>query len=303
MKKYKDIVGDGGSNILAQVGEQIERLKARLDKIHHSMVIMSGKGGVGKSSITANLAVALGLKGYSIGVLDADINGPSLAKMMGVRGQKLSMTSQGVQPAVGPINIRVMSMDLLLPTDETPVMWKAPTQQEAFVWRGTMEVTALREFLADTNWGHLDFLLLDLPPGADRLPNIVELIPNLGGILIVTIPSEVSQLVVKKSITLAKDLLNTPIVGLVENMAGYVCLQCGVLGELFRSDNSSTSFKQTGEDLAQALGIPFLGKIPFDPRISAAMDSGTPFLPEYQNSLAGQVFIEMGNKVKEFFKK
>ncbi|MCI0526548.1 MAG: Mrp/NBP35 family ATP-binding protein, partial [Nitrospira sp.] len=229
MKKYKDIVGDGGSNILGQVGEQMERLKARMAKIRHKVAVMSGKGGVGKSSITANLAVGLASKGYTVGVLDADVNGPSLAKMMGVRGQKLKITGEGIQPAISPGNIRAMSMDLLLPTDETPVIWDAPTQQEAFVWRGTMEVTALREFLADTNWDHLDFLLLDLPPGTDRLPNLVELLPDLGGTLVVTIPSEVSQLIVKKSITLAKDLLKTPVIGLVENMAGYVCLRCGAL--------------------------------------------------------------------------
>lgn len=297
MKKYKDIVGDGGSNILGQVGEQMERLKARMAKIRHKVAVMSGKGGVGKSSITANLAVGLASKGYTVGVLDADVNGPSLAKMMGVRGQKLKITGEGIQPAISPGNIRAMSMDLLLPTDETPVIWDAPTQQEAFVWRGTMEVTALREFLADTNWDHLDFLLLDLPPGTDRLPNLVELLPDLGGTLVVTIPSEVSQLIVKKSITLAKDLLKTPVIGLVENMAGYVCLRCGALGELFPSHTG-----QGTEDLARTSGIPFLGKIPFDPRIATATDSGIPFLLEYQSSLAGQAFSQITRKVEEFFK-
>lgn len=286
---------------MGQVGEQIARLQARMGQIRHKVAIMSGKGGVGKSSLTANLAVMLALRGRSVGVLDADINGPSLAKMMGVRGQRPEMTGEGVRPATGPLHIRVMSMDLFLPADETPVMWQAPTQQEAFVWRGTMEVTALREFLADTNWGELDFLLLDLPPGTDRLPNIAEILPDLGGTLVVTIPSEVSQLVVKKSVTLAKTLLKTPIIGLVENMSGYVCLQCGALGDLFHSGNPSAGSGRSPEDLAQALGIPFLGKIPFDPRISTSMDAGAPFLLAHPGSLAGQAFTEVGKKVEGFF--
>lgn len=293
MKKYKDIVGDGGSNILGQVAQQMDRLKVRMDKIRHKVAVMSGKGGVGKSFLTANLAVLLSLQGHSVGVLDADINGPSLAKMMGVRGQRLKTTEEGVQPALGPLNIPIMSMDLFLPTDETPVIWDAPTQQDSFTWRGSMEVTALREFLSDTNWGSLDFLLLDLPPGTDRLPNIVELLPDLGGTLIVTIPSEVSQLIVKKSISVAKDILKTPVIGLVENMAGYACPHCGTLGELFPSGDV--------KELTQSLGIPFLGKIPFDPRISASADSGIPFLLQYPDSLTGQAFSEIGKKVKEFF--
>ena len=133
------------------------------------------------------------------------------------------MVSNGVKPALSPLGVKVMSMDLFLKDDETPVLWEAQTQKDAFTWRGTMEMSALREFLSDTEWGTLDYLLIDLPPGTDRLPNLVDLLPNLGGTVVVTIPSGVSQLVVKKSLTMAKKLLNAPVIGVVENMAAYVC--------------------------------------------------------------------------------
>ena len=235
MKTYKDLPADGGSNIVGQVTQQVNRLQKRLASVRHTVAIMSGKGGVGKSSVTANLASALGLRGHSVGVIDADINGPSIAKMMGVRGQRIDYGNDGVKPALSPLGVKVMSMDLFLKDDETPVLWESQTQKDAFTWRGTMEMSALREFLSDTEWGTLDYLLIDLPPGTDRLPNLVDLLPNLGGTVVVTIPSGVSQLVVKKSLTMAKKLLNAPVIGIVENMAAYVCADCGKTEDLFPS--------------------------------------------------------------------
>jgi ATP-binding protein involved in chromosome partitioning len=203
VKKYKDIVGDGGSNIVAQVEEQQVRLKGRLSRVRHIVAVVSGKGGVGKSSVAVNLAAAFASDGYAVGLLDADLNGPSIAKMLGVRDQALTVTEGGVEPAVSAQGIRVMSMDLLLPSDATPLTWDAPTQAESHTWRGSMEANALREFLADTAWGPLDLLLVDLPPGTDRVATVAGIIPALSGIVVVTIPSEVSHLVVKKSITVA----------------------------------------------------------------------------------------------------
>ena len=139
----------------------------------------------------------------------------------------------GVKPAVTALGTKLISMDLLLAEDDAPVLWNAHSQKDAFTWRSTMEVGALREFIADTEWGELDYLLLDLPPGTDRLPNVAELIPNLGGVVVVTIPSEVSQLIVKKSVTMARDILKVPIIGVVENMAFYVCQHCGEEEPLF----------------------------------------------------------------------
>ena len=293
MKTYKDLPADGGSNIVGQVTQQVNRLQQRLASVRHTVAIMSGKGGVGKSSVTANLASALGLRGHSVGVIDADINGPSLAKMMGVRGQRVDYGADGVKPALSPLGIKVMSMDLFLKDDETPVLWEAQTQKDAFTWRSTMEMSALREFLSDTEWGTLDYLLIHLPPGTDRLPNLVDLLPNLGGTVVVTIPSGVSQLVVKKSLTMAKKLLNAPVIGVVENMAAYVCADCGKTEDLFPSGHT--------EEMARQFDVSLLGKIPFDPRISIASDEGSVFVDQHRDTPAGRTLIALAEKIKAFF--
>ena len=293
MKSYNELPNDAGSNIIGQVTAQVNRLQKRLASVKHTVAIMSGKGGVGKSSLTANLATALTLRGNTVGVVDADINGPTLAKMMGVRNATLEYTPTGVKPAITALGTKLISMDLLLAEDDAPVIWNAHTQKDAFTWRSTMEVGALREFIADTKWGNLDYLLLDLPPGTDRLPNVAELIPNLGGVVVVTIPSEVSQLVVKKSVTMAKDILNVPIIGIVENMAFYVCPHCGEEGPLF----------STEKPLDSAFQQPTLGSIPFDPKLARASDNGTPYLDEYPNAPASKALIDVAEKIQNFFKK
>lgn len=257
-KRYRDIAGDGGSNIAAQVGEQHARLRARLADVRAVVAVVSGKGGVGKSSLTANLAASWALGGRRVGVLDADLNGPAMATMLGVRGRRLVVGADGVTPPEGALGIRVMSMDLLLPSDDAPLVWEAPTQAEAHTWRGAMEANALREFLADTAWGALDVLLLDLPPGTDRLATVAGLLPVLSGTIVVTIPSDVSHLVVRKSITVAVRA-KAPVLGLVENMSG-----------LFPGPS--------GAELARAAGIAFLGAVPFDPALAAAADLGEPLV-------------------------
>jgi ATP-binding protein involved in chromosome partitioning len=293
MKTYKDLPADGGSNIVGQVTQQVNRLQSRLASVYHTVAIMSGKGGVGKSSVAANLASALRLRGHSVGVVDADINGPSIAKMMGVRGAQIDYGVDGVKPAICPLGVKVMSMDLFLKDDETPVLWESQTQKDAFTWRGTMEMSALREFLSDTEWGTLDYLLIDLPPGTDRLPNLVDLLPNLGGTVVVTIPSGVSQLVVKKSLTMAKKLLNAPVIGIVENMAAYVCTDCGKTEDLFPSGHT--------EEMARQFDVSLLGKIPFDPRISIAADEGSAFVDLYRDTPAGRMLIALAEKIEVFF--
>jgi ATP-binding protein involved in chromosome partitioning len=258
VKKYRDISGDGGSNIVGQVEAQQRRLGARLAEVKAIVAVVSGKGGVGKSSITANLAAAFALAGERVGVLDADLNGPSMATMLGVRGRTLAVGAAGVEPPAGALGIRVMSMDLLLADDATPLAWDAPSQAEAHTWRGTMEANALREFLADTAWGPLDLLLLDLPPGTDRLATVTGLVPGLSGTVIVTIPSDVSHLIVRKSITVARSA-PAPVLGVIENMAG-----------LFPGPGA--------EALARESGVPFLGRVPFDPGLAAAADRGEPYV-------------------------
>jgi len=258
VKRYKDIVGDSGSNIAGQVEAQQAKLRARLASVRHVVAILSGKGGVGKSAITANLASAFALNGWKVGVLDADLNGPTMAKMLGVRGEKLVVSPEGVEPPATALGVKVMSMDLLLPSDAAPLAWDAPTQAEAHTWRGAMEAQALREFLADTRWGELDALLLDLPPGTDRLATVASLVPALAGGVVVTIPPEVSHLVVRKAITAAGQA-KVPLLGLVENMAG-----------LFPGADAAA--------LAREAGIPFLGTVPFDAALAGACDRGEPFV-------------------------
>jgi ATP-binding protein involved in chromosome partitioning len=287
-KTYKDIVGDGGSNILAQVEAQLETVKRRLAAVRHKVAVASGKGGVGKSTVTATLASCLASWGVKVGVLDADIHGPAMAKMLGVRGQGLKVSPDGVEPVIGPWDIRLMSIDLLLPGDATPVAWKGP-QGHAFVWQGTMEASTLREFLGDVRWGALDLLLVDLPPGPEALPTLFQLVPDLSGAVIVTTPSQVSQLVVGRFIASAREL-GVPIVGLLENMAGYVCPTCGQVGELFHGGDA--------DSLAREWGIPHLGKIPFDPRLSGATDRGEPFLSRFSDSPAARAFTAVAENLR-----
>ncbi len=288
-KRYRDITGDGGSNVAGQVSAQAERLKARMAGVRHAIAVMSGKGGVGKSAITANLAAYFAREGWRVGVVDADINGPSIAKMLGVRGHSLSLDAGGVFPALGPLDIRVISMDLFLKEDQTPVVWDGP-QAETFVWRGTMEMHTLREFLADVHWGELDILLIDLPPGTDRLATLNDLLPDLHGSVVVTIPSAVSQLIVSKSITMARDLLRTPVIGLVENMTAYVCPTCGTTHPLFAPTPQAETLT----------GVPLLGRVPFDPRMALAGDKGVPFILEDAASPAAQALAQVGEGVLNF---
>ena len=279
MKRYRDIAGDGGSNIVGQVETQQARLGARLRDVAAIVAIVSGKGGVGKSSITANLAGAFALAGARVGVLDADLNGPSMATMLGVRGRTLVVGADGVEPPAGALGIRVMSMDLLLAEDTTPLTWDAPTQAEAHTWRGTMEANALREFLTDTAWGTLDVLLIDLPPGTDRLATIVGLVPALAGTVLVTIPSDVSRLVVGRSITVAR-AAPAPVLGLIENMSGV--------------------FPGAGaEALARESGIPFLGQVPFDPDLAAAADRGEPYVAAAPGTPAARALLAIASGLSE----
>lgn len=289
MKRYSDISGDGGSNIVSQVTELMDRLKSRMEGIRHKVAVVSGKGGVGKSAVTVNLATLFAMRGYRAGIVDADLNGPSIAKMMGVRGRRLVTSENGILPATGHCGIKVMSMDLLLPFDETPLEWNGPSSTH--VWAGTAEIGAIREFLSDISWGELDILFIDLPPGPNRFNDIVSLIPDLGGAIVVTIPSEVSELSVMKSITMIKDL-KIPVIGLIENMGSYICKSCGTEEPLF-PDGSV-------REMAAYLNTPYLGRIPFDPLISIALDKGASFLAENKDSPATRALMQIGDRITKF---
>lgn len=288
MKTYDDLVGDGGSNIIGQVEALGEKLRSRLDRIKHKVALMSGKGGVGKSSLTANMAACLVDRGHTVGILDADLNGPSICHLLSVpNSQKLIIDDRGVQPGNGSHGIKLMSMDMLLSSPDSPVMWTEEADATA-VWVSTMESTALRELVADTDWGDLDFLLIDMPPGSDRIDNIRGLIPELAGVVEITIPSLLSQHIVAKSIT-KNNKMKVPILGLIENMAGYTCPHCEKEGPLFEGEDV--------EKLAKQKGIPYLGKIPFDTRIGRKTDSGSLFYMENKDSVTGKAISSVVDKI------
>jgi len=265
--------------------DENKKLKFKMAKIKHKIAIISGKGGVGKSTVTANLAMAIATHGYanSVGVLDADITGPCIPKILGIRDQKLQVGPPGIFPATGPLGMKVISMDFLLPSDETPV-----------IWRGPLKMRAIQQFLSDIVWGELDFLFIDLPPGTGDEPlSVMQLLPDMDGVVIVTIPSEVSQIVVKKAVTFAKQM-SVPVIGIVENMSGFTCPKCGEHIDIFNAGG--------GKKIAEDLKIPFLGRIPIDPEICRDSDKGSPFIIEHPDSLASKAFMEIVKKVEEFLK-
>jgi ATP-binding protein involved in chromosome partitioning len=270
MKSYKDLVGVAGSSIETQLHEHASRLQRRMAGIRHTVAILSGKGGVGKSTLTSNLAAALALDGARVAVLDADLNGPALAKMLGVRGATLRMGPSGVIPPEGPLGIKVLSMDHLLSREQVPLQWKTVTRDGDFVWRASAEAAALREFLSDTAWGAMDFLLIDLPPGTDKVSLLAGLLPEIAAAIAVTIPTEVSQRTVRRSIVMAADLWGAASVGLIENMAASRCVRCGHEEPLFDGPDAAV--------MASALGVRLLGRVPFDPRLAAAADRGVPYV-------------------------
>jgi len=253
-------------------------IEERLKGVKHKIAIMSGKGGVGKSFVTANLAFALAYRGKKVIILDADFYGPSIPKMTGTEGQRVYATPEGLVPVTGPLGVKIVSVDFMLPDDETPV-----------VWRGPMLTNAMLELLENTIWGEADYMLIDLPPGTGDAPlTVAQMIPNLTGAIIVTIPSEVSQKVVMKSINFAKKL-NLPIIGLIENMSGFTCPCDGKTYPIFGSGG--------GKKIAEKAGIDFLGSIPLDPRISECNDKGIPFFVEYPDSPAAKAFLKIADKV------
>ncbi len=265
--------------------EGAQRVKLKMAKIKHKIAVISGKGGVGKSTVTVNLAMAFATHGYvnSVGILDADITGPCIPKILGIHGQRLQSGPPGIFPVTGHLGMKVVSMDFLLPTEESPV-----------IWRGPLKMKAIQQFLSDIVWGELDFLFIDLPPGTGDEPlSVMQLLPEMDGVVIVTIPSEVSQIVVKKAVTFAKQL-NIPIIGVLENMSGFVCPKCGEKVDIFKAGG--------GEKIAEDLAVPYLGKIPIDPEICRDSDRGSPFIIEHSNSPASKAFMEIVKKVEEFLK-
>ncbi|MEX5212873.1 MAG: Mrp/NBP35 family ATP-binding protein [Nitrospiraceae bacterium] len=273
-KNLKDILTKlqyrDDAKVVEQITAQMRQVQGRMAGIKHKLVVMSGKGGVGKSMTTVNLALALARMGYKVGLLDVDLNGPCVPRMLGMHGQRLTLTPEGALPPIGPLNIKVASMDFFLDAT-SPVRWKGPMDLSP-VWLGLMEMNVIREFLGDVIWGELDYLLTDLPPGAaaDKPPVIAGFIPDLAGAVVITTPSEVASDVVQKSITYARDM-GINVLGVVENMSQYRCPSCGAEHELFEGNT---------EAMCDALDVPLLGRIPFDRTLAKTFDKGMPLLDE-----------------------
>jgi ATP-binding protein involved in chromosome partitioning len=260
MKSYADIPGDGGSGVVAQVVEHQQAMAAALAGVDQIVAIASGKGGVGKSTVTMALAQALVAQGRRVAVLDADLNGPCQAAMAGLEGRPWVPGEKGLEVPRRSDGLGVVSLGSLLPAGEA-LRFGTVSHGDEQVWRGTREMTFLGQVLAGVAWGKLDFLLVDLPPGAERTAQLAGLLGARAAFVLVTIPSAVARRVVARSIDA---LAGSPgrLIGYVENMAGYACGGCGEVRPLF----------PPGEPLP----LPCLGSIPFDPELAALCDAGWP---------------------------
>ncbi len=257
--------------------------KIKMQDVKHKLVVMSGKGGVGKSTVAANLAVSLAEGAdFQVGVMDADLHGPNIPKILGVEDQILAGDKERIKPGhVG--NVKIMSIAFALPDRDAPV-----------VWRGPLKMKAIRQFIEDVDWGALEYLVIDLPPGTGDEPlSIAQLIEGIDGAIIVTTPQDLALLDSRKAVNFARKL-EQPVIGIVENMSGFVCPNCGQKVDIFKTGG--------GEKAAEELGVPFLGRIPLDPRIVTTGDDGTPFVKEFKDSQASRAFAEIVEECKKFMK-
>ena len=262
MKSYKDIVGDGGSRVLEQVAGQRTRITAGLAGVRHLVAVGSGKGGVGKSTLTLHLAGALRARGRRVAILDADFNGPSQARMAGVQRAVFVPGADRVALPRTTSGIGVFSIGSLLPESQS-LEFESAARGETHTWRATREFAMFGEILGSFEWGELDLLMIDLPPGSDRTVQYADFLPK-ASFLLVTIPSEVSRGVVARSVAALSKGPNR-LLGYVENMSGYYCRECREIKPLFASTEAAD------------LGIPCLGTVPFDPDLARHCDLGIPF--------------------------
>lgn len=254
------------------------KLKKSLARIKHKIIVMSGKGGVGKSTVTVNIATALAMRGFEVGILDADIHGPNIPKMLHIEDGEVMSDEEGLLPVMVPPHMKVMSMAFLLQDPDTPV-----------VWRGPIKMGALRQFVADVRWGDLDFLIVDLPPGTGDEPlTIGQLLEDADGAIIVTTPQDVALLDSRKSVTFAQ-ALKLPVLGIVENMSGLICPHCHNKIDLFKVGG--------GERAANEMGVPFLGRVPLDPSVVLGGDDGTPIVLKDRDNVVTKAFNEMVDRL------
>jgi Mrp family chromosome partitioning ATPase len=259
--------------------EQKKVIKERMLDIKHKIAIISGKGGVGKTTTSVNLAMTLAKQGKEVGILDADIHGPNIPKMLGAEDKLPEVGAGKITPVTVPPRIKMMSMAFLLSSKDTPV-----------IWRGPMKMGAIRQFLADVEWGKLDYLIIDLPPGTGDEPlSIAELIPDMDGAIVVTTPQDVALLDSRKAVTFA-NTLKVPVIGIVENMSGFVCPKCGERIDIFKVDG--------GKNAALNMGVPFLGAVPLEANVVKSSDNGVPVVLDEESEVS-KAFEAITTKVEE----
>jgi Mrp family chromosome partitioning ATPase len=268
-----------------EIKMQQKAVDDRLANIKHKIMVISGKGGVGKTTVAVNLALTFAMHGIDVGLMDADIHGPNVPKMLGIEDMQPSANpdGNGIYPVMVPPRVKVMSIAFLLSSRDSPV-----------IWRGPMKMNAIRQFLSDVIWGNMDYLIVDLPPGTGDEPlSVAQLIPKMDGAIVVTTPQDISLLDSRKAVNFTRQL-KMPVIGIVENMSGFSCPYCGKEIDLFKIGG--------GERAAVEMGVPFLGRIPIDPKIVEDGDSGTPFVLE-RNSAAAEAFDGIVKNIKEFVNK
>ena len=246
-------------------------LQRRMRDIGRKLLVLSGKGGVGKSTVAANLAVALARAGKTVGLLDVDVHGPSIPKLMGLEGRRPTMDGAQLEPLRVTDKLKVMSIAFLL-----------GSRSDAVIWRGPLKYNVIRQFLKDVAWGRLDYLVIDSPPGTGDEPlSVAQLVGSPAGALIVTTPQDLSISDVRRCVSFC-NALSLPVTGIVENMSGFVCPKCGEKTDLFKTGG--------GQTLAEEMNVPFLGRIPIDPQVVDSGDSGTPFVQRFPDSGAAKAF-------------
>ncbi len=266
--------------------EKIEKedpILKRMEQIKHKIIVMSGKGGVGKTSIAVNLAYGLAMSGRKVGLLDTDFHGPNIAKMLGLEKSMLSGSPEGIEPVKVTPNLEAVSVAFMGGNPDQPI-----------VWRGPLKMAAVKQLIGDVNWGALDYLVIDSPPGTGDEPlSVCQLIPGLDGAIIVTTPQDMSVLDARKTVLFSKQL-NIPVIGIVENMSGFVCPHCGEETQIFKTGG--------GEKAAKDLHVPFLGRIPFEPELVELADRGEPFISGKKDSASLRAFRKIQGAVEEFVK-
>ena len=254
------------------------KLGESLSKIKHVIIVISGKGGVGKSTVSSNLAVSLAMKGLRTGLMDADIHGPNIPKMLGIEDAMMAVENDKLVPVDSVHGVKVMSMAFLLPERDAPV-----------AWRGPVKMGAIRQFIEDVEWGDLDYLVIDMPPGTgDEAISIIQLIPKADGMVVVTTPQDVSLLDSRKSVVFAANT-KIPVIGIIENMSGFICPHCGERTDIFKTGG--------GENTAKEMNVQFLGSVPIEPGIVVSGDSGTPVVSSSPDSASAKAFLNIADKI------